>query len=112
MLSRRSAVDGGVAQPNPSHLLECVACATSTITIFELFCKTFGYHRCVLSLSYSVYIAASIFLLQVQANINDSVAMRRLEFCIQALDRVKFINTGKLPLHHGLAYTYEHVLGI
>jgi len=44
----------------------------------------------ILSLAYSVYTAASIFLLQVQAanGLNDQ-AVRRLMFCITALDRVK-----------------------
>jgi hypothetical protein len=97
MLSRRSAVAGGMTEPNPSHLLECVSAATSTIAIFDLFCKTFGDRRCVLSLSYSVYIAASIFLLQVQANLGDSVALRRLEYCVSALNRVKTINPGNRP---------------
>ncbi|OGE51789.1 hypothetical protein PENARI_c012G03888 [Penicillium arizonense] len=39
-----------------------------------------------------VYIAASIFLLQVQAASDDKQALRRLGFCIHALERVKTIN--------------------
>ncbi|KAH8895687.1 fungal-specific transcription factor domain-containing protein [Thozetella sp. PMI_491] len=91
MLFRRGPALG-TAQPNSNHLIECVTAATSTLAIFDLFCKTFGYERCVLSLSYSLYIAASIFLLQLQANTENSTALRRLEFCIRALDRVKSIN--------------------
>lgn len=86
---------GTISQPDPKHLRACVAAATSTIAIFDLFCRTFGDRRCVLSLSYSVYIAASIFLLQSQANLNDGVALWRLEYCIHALDRVKSINPGE-----------------
>ncbi|KUI63280.1 Nitrogen assimilation transcription factor nirA [Cytospora mali] len=76
MLSReRSTPNNNRAK----HLLECVSSATSIIAIFDLFCKSFGIYRTVLSMSYSVYIAASIFLLQ-------------LDFCIRALSRLKDIN--------------------
>ncbi|KAJ6080387.1 hypothetical protein N7467_010140 [Penicillium canescens] len=92
MLSRRFLQPSGALGPNPKHLLECVSSATSTIVNFDLFCKTFGENHCVLSLSYSVYIAASIFLLQVQAASDDKQALRRLGFCIHALERVKTIN--------------------
>ncbi|KAM0515433.1 hypothetical protein ACHAPE_005958 [Trichoderma viride] len=44
---------------------------------------------CVLSLAYSLYIASSIFLLQVQAAPDDAQALRRLSYCIQALKQVK-----------------------
>lgn len=86
------------------HLLECVSSATSIIAIFDLFCKSFGIYRSVLSLSYSVYIASSIFLLQVQAAagtaglLNEEQqqqqqpALRKLDFCIRALSRLKDIN--------------------
>lgn len=86
------------------HLLECVSSATSIIAIFDLFCKSFGIYRSVLSLSYSVYIASSIFLLQVQAAAGTSgvlseeqqqqqqPALRKLDFCIRALSRLKDIN--------------------
>lgn len=72
------------------HLKECIASATSILAIYDLFCKTFGNDRVILSLVYSVYTAASIFLLQVQAATNpDEQALRRLTFCIAALERVK-----------------------
>lgn len=86
------------------HLLECVSSATSIIAIFDLFCKSFGIYRSVLSLSYSVYIASSIFLLQVQAAAGTAgllteeqqqqqqPALRKLDFCIRALSRLKDIN--------------------
>lgn len=101
MLSReRSSADNNRAK----HLLECVSSATSIIAIFDLFCKSFGIYRSVLSLSYSVYIASSIFLLQVQAAAGASglltdeqqqqqqPALRKLDFCIRALSRLKDIN--------------------
>lgn len=101
MLSReRSSADTNRAK----HLLECVSSATSIIAIFDLFCKSFGIYRSVLSLSYSVYIASSIFLLQVQAAAGASglltdeqqqqqqPALRKLDFCIRALSRLKDIN--------------------
>ncbi|ROV96067.1 hypothetical protein VPNG_09146 [Cytospora leucostoma] len=105
MLSReRSTPNSNRAK----HLLECVSSATSIIAIFDLFCKSFGIYRTVLSTSYSVYIAASIFLLQVQAAANappgssgaltdeqqqqQQPALRKLDFCIRALSRLKDIN--------------------
>lgn len=81
--------------PDPNHLVECIAASTSIIAIFDLFCRSFGAGRCILSLSYSVYTAASIFLLQIQAlTYHDEQTLRRLEFCIHALERVKTINPG------------------
>lgn len=70
-------------------LVACVSSAMSIITIFDLFCRTFGSNYSILSLSYSVYIAASIFLLQVQADPDDKQALQRLGFCIQALEQAK-----------------------
>lgn len=94
MLSQRVADGSRLTAPNARYLVECVNSATSTIVIFDLFCRTFGYRSCVLSLSYSVYIAASIFLLQVQANVDDVLSLQRLKFCIHALDRLKTVNQG------------------
>lgn len=78
-----------------NHLVECVTSATSIIAIFDLFCRTFTINHCVLSLSYSLYIAATIFLLQVQASPQDQNALRKLDFSIQALHRAKFVNPGQ-----------------
>lgn len=50
---------------------------------------------CVLSLAYCVYIASSIFLLQVQAAPDDQQAMRKLTYCIQCLHQVRQISPGK-----------------
>ncbi|RFU29537.1 hypothetical protein B7463_g6803, partial [Scytalidium lignicola] len=91
MLSRGALTTS--RRPDPEHFIECVSSATSIIAIFDLFCRSFGYNRCVLSLAYSVYTAASIFLLQVQAaTTRDDQAFRRLEFCMRGLDRVKEAN--------------------
>lgn len=78
-----------------TYLVECVSSATSIIFIFDLFCRTFGIGHCVLSLSYSVYIATSIFLIQIQSSIDDGAALRRLDYCVQMLAQVQSINPGK-----------------
>ena len=77
--------------PSPvyNYLVQCVTSATSIIAIFNLFCKTFGTDYCILSLSYSVYIAATIYLLQVQAFPNDHQALQRLDYCMRSLNEVK-----------------------
>ncbi|CAK7212646.1 hypothetical protein SCUCBS95973_001534 [Sporothrix curviconia] len=78
--------------PDLSHLLACVASATAIVCIYDLFCRTFHDAPCVLSLNYSVYIAASVFLLQVQALASNEHAIRCLEFCIRALQRARLVN--------------------
>lgn len=95
MLFSRHTVSPDAQKPNAHHLIECISSATSIICIFDLFCRTFGDDYCILSLSYSVYTAASMFLLQVQAtSARDEQTLRRLDFCIKALERVKKINPG------------------
>ncbi|KAG5978274.1 hypothetical protein E4U55_006312 [Claviceps digitariae] len=78
--------------PIQRYLVESVTSATSIITIFDLFCRTFTINFCVLSLAYCVYIASSIFLLQVQATPDDRQAMRKLTYCIQCLQQVRQIS--------------------
>jgi hypothetical protein len=95
MLSRWSRSDEEGFRPTHQYLVECVASATSTIAIFDLYRRTFGMDYCVLSQSYSVYIAATVFLLQVQAAPDDQQALRRLNYCIQVLDHVKKISPSK-----------------
>ncbi|KAK2008873.1 fungal-specific transcription factor [Colletotrichum eremochloae] len=92
MLSQRSQNSAENLQPVQRYLGECVRSATGIIAIFDLFCRSFGITHCVLSLSYSVYIAASIFLLQVQSSVEDVQALRRLEYCVRILASVKRIN--------------------
>ncbi|PHH78557.1 hypothetical protein CDD80_6668 [Ophiocordyceps camponoti-rufipedis] len=81
--------DGDGTSPAKSQLVECVTSANAIITIFDLFCRTFTMNYCVLSLAYSVYTAASVFLLQVQASPGEQQATRRLEYCCQCLSQVK-----------------------
>ncbi|KAH8653211.1 fungal-specific transcription factor domain-containing protein [Tricladium varicosporioides] len=78
---------------NAEHLLVCITSATSIIAIFDLFCRSFGDGHCVLAVSYSIYTAASIFLLQVQADAShDQQSIWRLEFCIRSLERIRVSN--------------------
>lgn len=78
-----------------SYLVECATSATSIIAMFDLFCRTFGRDHCPLPIVYSVYISASIFLLQVQAAPEDQSSLRRLEFCIQSLTRLEVFSPSK-----------------
>ncbi|RFU81837.1 hypothetical protein TARUN_372 [Trichoderma arundinaceum] len=87
MLTRRNLEDDVASHKR--YLVECVTSATAIIAIFDLFCRTFTMNYCVLSLAYSLYIASSIFLLQVQAAPDDGQALGRLNYCIQALKQVK-----------------------
>lgn len=95
MLTRRGKPEGTTSTQKHGYLVECVTSATSIISIFDLFCRTFSMNYCVLSLAYSVYIAASVFLLQVQAAPDDQQAMSRLSFCIQGLQQVKTFSPGE-----------------
>lgn len=93
MLTRRNLEDNVASHKR--YLVECVTSATAIIAIFDLFCRTFTMNYCVLSLAYSLYIASSIFLLQVQAAPDDAQALGRLNYCIQALKQVKTFSPGK-----------------
>jgi hypothetical protein len=75
-----------------NRLQECVSSATATVAIFNVYSISFGESFCTLSLHYAVYIAASVFLLQAQANPDDLQAHRKLEFCIHALHRASAVN--------------------
>lgn len=95
MLFQRSQMNNNRQRADPHHLLECISSATSIITIYDLFCRSFGYEYTVLSLSYSLYTAASIFLLQMQAASQpDAQALTRLSFCINSLKRLCTSNPG------------------
>ncbi|KAG6049794.1 hypothetical protein E4U17_006718 [Claviceps sp. LM77 group G4] len=74
------------------YLVESVTSATSIIAIFDLFCRTFTMNFCLLSLAYCVYIASSMFLLQVQAAPDDHQALRKLDYCVQCLQQVRQIS--------------------
>jgi hypothetical protein len=92
MLTRRNLEDNVASHKR--YLVECVTSATAIIAIFDLFCRTFTMNYCVLSLAYSLYIASSIFLLQVQATPDDAQALGRLNYSIQALKQVKTFSPG------------------
>lgn len=76
-----------------SHLVQCMASATSILSFFDLYRRTFGDSHVVLSLSYSIYTAASIFLLEIQAlKYAAPGTLEKLKFCIVALERIKVTN--------------------
>ncbi|THC89454.1 hypothetical protein EYZ11_011096 [Aspergillus tanneri] len=76
-----------------SHLVQCITSATSILSLFDLYRRTFGDSHVVLSLAYSVYTAASIFLLEIQAlKYAAPGTLDKLKFCIFALERVKVSN--------------------
>ncbi|KAL3462524.1 fungal-specific transcription factor domain-containing protein [Aspergillus heterothallicus] len=93
MLTQRNLMHGSRPLAEPHHLVECISSAISIITIYDLFCRSFGYEYTVLSLSYSLYTALSIFLLQIQAASRPNAqALTRLRFCINALERLSSLN--------------------
>jgi hypothetical protein len=95
MLTQRNAMQGNRPRADPHHLVECISSAISIITIYDLFCRSFGYEYTVLSLSYALYTALSIFLLQIQAASRPNTeALTRLRFCIKALERLSSLNPG------------------
>lgn len=90
MLVKRPDPLTGRDTPDPAHFKECLSSASSIIAIFDLFCRTFGSSRVVLSIAYSVYTAASVFLLQIQgSSAPEGYTLESMQFCVQALDRVK-----------------------
>ncbi|KAF9885937.1 hypothetical protein FE257_012227 [Aspergillus nanangensis] len=73
-----------------SHLVQCMTSATAILSLFDLYRRTFGDSHVVLSVAYSVYTAASIFLLEIQAlKYAAPGTLDKLKFCIFALERVK-----------------------
>ncbi|KAK2813791.1 hypothetical protein FQN50_000191 [Emmonsiellopsis sp. PD_5] len=78
---------------NAKPLVQCITSATSIIALFDLYRRTFGDAHVVLSLAYSIYTAASIFLLEMQAlKYASPSTLDKLRFCIVALNRVKAAN--------------------
>ncbi|OJJ45729.1 hypothetical protein ASPZODRAFT_68933 [Penicilliopsis zonata CBS 506.65] len=76
-----------------THLVQCMASATTILSLYDLYCRTFGDSHVVLSLAYSVYTAASIFLLEIHAlKFAATGTLDKLKFCIIALERVKPAN--------------------
>lgn len=78
-----------------SCLVECVTAALSCVAIFDLNCKTFGTSHTILTLAYSIYIASTVLLLQVQATPHDPLAVHRVTYCIRRLDQIKARSTCK-----------------
>ncbi|GAB7334619.1 hypothetical protein MBLNU13_g06585t2 [Cladosporium sp. NU13] len=75
---------------NSHHLRQCLEAANSTLVIFNFFTRSFGDGHVITSQAYTVYIAASVFLLQVQATKDfASQAMENLRYCVDALERIK-----------------------
>ena len=92
-LGREPGLSYATAGSNP--LIQCVCSATSIVTLFDFFCRSFGDGHIVLCLAYSVYTAASIFLLEIQAmGWAAPSTLERLSFCIEALKRVEKTNPG------------------
>ncbi len=69
--------------------------ATAILSIFGMYERAFGDGRVVLSTAYSVYTAASIFLLEIQAlKYAAPGTLDKLKICILALDRVRVSSPG------------------
>lgn len=86
------------AASNANHLVQCLSSASSNISLYDLFRRTFGDSHVVLSLAYSLYTAASIFILEIQAlKYASPSTLEKLRYCILALERVKAANPG-MPL--------------
>lgn len=82
-----------------THLVQCMSSATTILSLFDLYRRTFGDGHVVLSLAYSVYTAASIFLLEIQAlKYAAPGTLDKLKYCVFALERVKVANPGKFYL--------------
>jgi hypothetical protein len=100
LLSKRSS-----PHTDRKAVIECLTSASAITIIFELFSTTFGHGYSIMALSYSLYMAASIFLLQVQAvKPSDPRMVERLRFCINSLESVSTVNAGMFHLrpHFGL----------
>jgi hypothetical protein len=69
--------------------------ATTILAMFDLYRRTFGDSHVVLSVAYSVYTAASIFLLEIKAlKYAAPATLEKVKFCVVALERVKGANPG------------------
>ncbi|KAL5338535.1 fungal-specific transcription factor domain-containing protein [Aspergillus crustosus] len=87
-----------------SHLVHCMTSATAILSIFGLYRRTFGDRHIVLSVAYSVYTAASIFLLEIQAlKYAAPGTLDKLKICIFALERVR-ISSPVVSTAIGLIY--------
>lgn len=95
MLCSRPFRSSENAADNANHLVQCLSSATSIISLYDLFRRTFGDSHVVLSLAYSLYTASSIFLLEIQAlKYASASTLEKLRYCIIALERVRSANPG------------------
>lgn len=93
--------------PDMTHLVQCMSSATTILSLFDLYRRTFGDGHVVLSLAYSVYTAASIFLLEIQAlKYAAPGTLDKLKYCIFALERVKVANP---VINTGLSLIYQEL---
>ncbi|KAF3044865.1 hypothetical protein E8E11_006813 [Didymella keratinophila] len=90
-LSRHPELASTLGEQNP--LVHCISSASSIIALFGLYTSAFGEGHVVLCLAYSVYTAASIFLLEVRATGHAAAGtMERLSLCAGALKRLTRTN--------------------
>ncbi|KAL9113294.1 MAG: hypothetical protein Q9227_002629 [Pyrenula ochraceoflavens] len=75
--------------PNPRHAMQCIFSANAIIAIFDLYRRAFGEGHVVLSLAYSVYTAASIFLLELQVGSDTGSPLEKLRFCVIILGKLR-----------------------
>jgi hypothetical protein len=93
----REKGEGSPANDHNNPLIQCISSATSIVALYELYVRTFGEGHVVLSLAYSVYTAASIFLLEVQAlGRAASSTLDRLSVCVDALKKLQRTSPGRL----------------
>lgn len=90
-LSRHAELASTLVEQNP--LVHCISSASSIIALFGLYTSAFGEGHVVLCLAYSVYTAASIFLLEVRATGHAAAStIERLSLCAGALKRLTRTN--------------------
>lgn len=96
MLTTYGKQDDAEDPQGEHHLRQCLESANAILIIFIFFTKSFGHGHIITSQAYSVYIAASVFLLQVQATKDfTSQAMESLKFCVDSLERIKTTSPGE-----------------
>ncbi|KAF2035434.1 hypothetical protein EK21DRAFT_96677 [Setomelanomma holmii] len=87
-LSREPHLAARIAEHNP--IIQCISSATSIVALFDLYNNAFGEGHVVLALAYSVYTAASIFLLEIQALSHAAPStLERLAPCVSTLERLR-----------------------
>ena len=74
--------------------MQCIFSANAIIAVFDLYRRAFGEGHVILALAYSVYTAASIFLLELQVNGGGS-SLEKLRFCVQILEKLRVASPSK-----------------